>query len=180
MTHDDLIAYLDSDDNEFGLDSLATHGFLCAVAVGRAFDDWLDVYFDGNSDKVASDIKTALIAYKDSLIHTLQQEEPIVPPFYADDDTDCFDVSDDSDIVAWCIGFVEAMYANEANDWFDDEETQEEVADLTLPMIVLSGTDDDEDELLAMREDDALVADLVNAIEKNLTELYLLFHSEQG
>lgn len=179
MTQDELVGYLDSDDNEFGLDAMATHGFLCAVVVGKPLDDWLDVYFDGNANKVADDIKTALTTYKDSLLDSLRQEEPIEFPFFSDSDTTSqLDVSEESDVVAWCIGFVDAMYANEDTNWFDDADTEEEVADLTLPMIVLSGIADEDDELASMREDGDVVADLVNAIESNLTELYLLFHTQ--
>ena len=43
-----LSEYLDGDDNEHGLDFAATHGFLCAIAVGPAFDKWLDELFDNN------------------------------------------------------------------------------------------------------------------------------------
>lgn len=39
----DLLSnYLDGDQNEYGLDFAATHGFLCAIAVGPTFDRWLD------------------------------------------------------------------------------------------------------------------------------------------
>ncbi len=31
-----LSEYLDGDQNEYGLDFAATHGFLCAIAVGPA------------------------------------------------------------------------------------------------------------------------------------------------
>ncbi len=31
---DQLSEYLDGDHNEYGLDFAATHGFLCAIAVG--------------------------------------------------------------------------------------------------------------------------------------------------
>ena len=34
MDFDDLIDFLDSDDNEFGLSSIATHGFLTA-SIGK-------------------------------------------------------------------------------------------------------------------------------------------------
>jgi uncharacterized protein len=39
----DLLSnFLDGDQNEHGLDFAATHGFLCAIAVGPKFDRWLD------------------------------------------------------------------------------------------------------------------------------------------
>ena len=40
MDFDDLIDFLDSDDNEFGLSSIATHGFLTASIVGKPLHNW--------------------------------------------------------------------------------------------------------------------------------------------
>ena len=87
------------------------------------------------------------------------------------------DFSEESDIVAWSIGFVDAMYADEAEDWFENEETAEDVAVLTLPMVVFSGIDDEDEELTQMRSDDKKMAQMANSIEGNLTELFLLFHT---
>ena len=92
-------------------------------------------------------------------------------PFNGNDE---LDFSDDGDLVAWAIGFVDAMYADEAVDWFDDPDTEEDVAMLTLPMIVLSGIDEDMDE---MRNDETM-AQMANALEDNITELFLLFHTD--
>jgi uncharacterized protein YecA (UPF0149 family) len=47
-----LSEYLDGDQNEYGLDFAATHGFLCAIAVGPTFAKWLDELFDNNQKKV--------------------------------------------------------------------------------------------------------------------------------
>ncbi len=53
----DLLSdYLDGDQNEYGLDFAATHGFLCAIAVGPKFDKWLDELFEGNQKKVPANI----------------------------------------------------------------------------------------------------------------------------
>ena len=41
---DQLSEYLDGDHNEYGLDFAATHGFLCAIAVGLQFDRWLSLH----------------------------------------------------------------------------------------------------------------------------------------
>lgn len=40
MDFDDLIDFLDNDDNEFGLSSIATHGFLTASIVGKPLHNW--------------------------------------------------------------------------------------------------------------------------------------------
>ena len=47
---DQLSDYLDGENNEFGLDFAATHGFLCAVAVGPELSDWLGYLFDQNQN----------------------------------------------------------------------------------------------------------------------------------
>ena len=51
-----LSEYLDGDQNEYGLDFAATHGFLCAIAVGPTFAKWLDELFDNNQKKVPAEI----------------------------------------------------------------------------------------------------------------------------
>ena len=45
-------------------------------------------------------------------------------------------------------------------------------------MIVISGIADDDEELLAMRDDEEMMVTLVNSLEDNLTELFLLFHTQ--
>lgn len=175
MTKDELFDYLASEDNEYGLDPVAGHGFLCASVVGKPLDNWLSLFFEGNENKVPEAVLVSLAAWRDELIATLKNEEPIELPF---DDDDEVDLSDEGDIVAWCIGFVDAMYGNEDSNWFDDADTEEEVADLTLPMIVISGIADDDEELLAMRDDEEMMITLVNSLEDNLTELFLLFHTQ--
>lgn len=176
MTKDELFEYLSSETNQFGLEPVAAHGFLCASVVGKPLNHWLSAFFEGQDKDIPSHVKDALVAWREELIATLKNEEPITLPF---DDDDEVDLSDEGDIVAWCIGFVDAMYADEHSDWFDNTDTEEEVADLTLPMIVLSGIADEDDELASMREDEAMMVDLVNSIEENLTELFLLFHTNE-
>lgn len=176
MNNDELLDYLSSDANQFGLDPVAAHGFLCASVVGKPLPNWLSLFFDGNDDKVPDDVKQALQAWQEELIQALKNEQPLTLPF---DDGDEVDLSDEGDIVAWCIGFVDAMYSDDTSSWFDDGDTEEEVADLTLPMVVLSGLADDDDELIAMREDEELMVAMVDSLEDNLTELFLLFHTQE-
>ena len=64
----DLLSdYLDGDDNEHGLDFAATHGFLCAIAVGPQFDRWLDELFEGNQKKVPAEIIAQVKSWLDSI-----------------------------------------------------------------------------------------------------------------
>ena len=75
------------------------------------------------------------------------------------------------------------MYGDENVDWFSDEESSEDVAMLTLPMMVFSGIDavdgDEDEELAAIRRDDDALAQMANSIEGNLSELFLLFNTDE-
>lgn len=177
MTRDELVELLYSEEsNPYGFDPVATHGFLTASIVGKPLPNWISVYFDGNEDKVADEVKVALSVWRDEIYQTLKDEEPVELPFNADDEEENFD--EGSDVVAWCIGFIEAMYGDESVDWFDDPDNEEDVAELTLPMVILSGMDEDNEELNFMREDMDMMAQLANSLEDNVTELFLLFHTD--
>ena len=173
MTKDELFAYLDSPANETGLDPIAAHGFLTATVVGKPLPNWLSAFFEGNDKQVPQAVKDALTAWQKELYDTLKAEEPIELPFDASEEA--ADFSEEGDLAAWAIGFVDAMYADETVDWFDDDSTQEDVAMLTLPMIMLSGIDEEMDEV---RDEETLVQ-MANALEDNITELFLLFHTDQ-
>lgn len=173
MTKDELFAYLDSPANETGLDPIAAHGFLTATVVGKPLPNWLSAFFEGNDKQVLQAVKDALTAWQKELYDTLKAEEPIELPFDASEEA--ADFSEEGDLAAWAIGFVDAMYADETVDWFDDDSTQEDVAMLTLPMIMLSGIDEEMDEV---RDEETLVQ-MANALEDNITELFLLFHTDE-
>lgn len=171
MTKDELMDYLDSSDNVAGLDSIAAHGFLTASVVGKPFN-WLAAFFEGQEGSVPAEVKQALSVWRDELYNTLKAEEPIELPFDASEEAT--DFSEEGDLAAWAIGFVDAMYADESVDWFDDAQTEEDVAMLTLPMVMLSGIDE---EMGEVRDMETLVQ-MTNALEDNITELFLLFHTE--
>lgn len=173
MTKDELFVYLDSPANETGLDPIAAHGFLTATVVGKPLPNWLSAFFEGNDKQVPQAVKDALMAWQKELYDTLKAEEPIELPFDASEEA--ADFSEEGDLAAWAIGFVDAMYADETVDWFDDDSTQEDVAMLTLPMIMLSGIDEEMDEV---RDEETLVQ-MANALEDNITELFLLFHTDE-
>lgn len=183
MNVDELKDFLDSDDNAFGLDSVATHGFLAATVVGKPLPNWMSLLFEGDEAKVDVEVKQALIAWRDSLIADLKDENGIDLPLEASE-TEVVDFSFDSELAAWSVGFVDAMYGDETVDWFADEDTSEDVAMLTLPMMVFSGIDmagdveEEDPDLAEIRADEDALAQMANSIESNLTELYLLFHTE--
>ena len=168
LSFDELLDYLDNQESQFVLDSVAAHGFLTATVIGRPLPNWMDALFEGHVSEIPDNVIDGIKRWRDSIMAELKNETPIELPFGEDAGNEevAVDFSDESDIVAWSIGFVDAMYGDEASDWFEDQETAEDVAVLTLPMIVLSGIDD-EDKMVQM----------ANSIEGNLTELFLLFHT---
>ena len=175
LSFDELLDYLDESEDQFVLDSVATHGFLTATVIGKPLPNWLDTLFEEQTDKIPSNVIDGIKRWRQEIENELKNETPISLPFGEDEEP--LDLSDESDIVAWSIGFVDAMYADEASDWFDDDDTAEDVAVLTLPMIVLSGIGEDDPELVAMRNDSDKIEQMAASIESNLTELFLLFHT---
>ncbi|MDE4455966.1 MULTISPECIES: YecA family protein [unclassified Psychrobacter] len=179
LSFDELLDYLDNEESQFVLDSVATHGFLTATVIGRPLPNWLEALFEGHVSEIPANVIDGIQRWRESIIAELKNETPIELPFGEDAGNEevAVDFSDDSDIVAWSIGFVDAMYGDEASDWMENEETAEDVAVLTLPMIVLSGIDDEDPDLIEMRKDQDKMAQMANSIEGNLTELFLLFHT---
>lgn len=181
MTQDELVEFLDSERNEHGLDSVATHGFLTATVVGKPLENWQSHLFEGQEKQVSDSVLQALQQWQQSISHELKEEDGVELPFA--DGTEEVDFSPESDLAAWSVGFVDAMYADEGVDWFDDEQTEEDVAMLTLPMVVFSGINEEseeEDEVLAsISNDEDTLAQMANSIEANVIELFLLFHTEE-
>lgn len=172
---DFLRDFLDSDANENGLDLAGTHGFLTAVTVGPAFPDiaaWLTQLFDhspiSQDETTTARVAALLVAWQKSIHATLYHEQPVVLP--------CPLVAnplESTPLTDWCIGFMEAMFAQE-DEWYGkDEDT---VADLTLPMVVISELVED-DQIQAVRQDKKLLKELSQQIPDVVTELYLLFHA---
>lgn len=166
---DTLADYLDGDDNEYGLDFPATHGFLCAVAVGPRFNAWLDELFDQQVKKVPTHIIAQIKLWLADIQQRLANEETIEFPFEIEE----ADV--DSSLGDWSVGFVDALFLNE-DAWFV-EELEEPLIELTLPMMVFSGIDEEDPQMESFRRNGQLMDELAEEIPENLTELYLLYHS---
>ena len=167
MNKQELFDYLASDANQLGLDPIAAHGFLTATVVGKPLPNWISAFFEGADAQVPSEVKDALQAWQQELYDTLKAEEPIELPFDASEEAE--DFSEEGDLAAWAIGFVDAMYSDENVDWFDDENTEEDVAMLTLPMVLLSGIDPEMDE---MRDEETL-AQMANSLGDKRSVLYV-------
>jgi uncharacterized protein len=74
----------------------------------------------------------------------------------------------------WCAGFVDTFLENE-DEWLDAV-SEEDTADLMVPMLTLSGLFDDED-FQNVRNSEKLSREMADAIPDSLTDLYLLFHA---
>lgn len=168
---DQLSDYLDGDQNEFGLDFAATHGFLSAIAVGPQYDAWLESLFDGNQKKVPAQIIEQTKLWLKELRHNLANEEGISFPFEIEE----ADV--DSSLGDWSVGFVDAMFLNEEA-WFSPDH-EEQLVDLTLPMMVFSGVDEEDAQMESFRRNGQLMDELAEEIPENLNELYLMYHSPE-
>ncbi len=151
-----LSEYLDGDQNEHGLDFAATHGFLCAIAVGPKFDKWLDELFDSNQKKVPAEIITQVQAWLESIRQSLANEEGITFPFEIE----------------------EADTESSLGDW-SVEEFEEQLVHLTLPIMVFSGIDDEDPQMETFRRNGQLMDELAEEIPENLNELYLMYHTPE-
>lgn len=177
LSFDELLDYLDESEEQYVLDSVATHGFLTAAVIGKPLPNWLETLFENQTSSIPSNVIDGIKRWRQEIENELKNELPISLPFDLSGEDEPMDFSDESDIVAWSIGFVDAMYADEGSDWFDDDDTAEDVATLTLPMIVLSGIGEDDPELVAFRNDNNKLEEMAASLESNLTELFLLFHT---
>lgn len=166
----DLLSdYLDGDQNEYGLDFAATHGFLCAIAVGPQFDRWLNELFEGNQKSVPTAIIEQINIWLDQIRQNLANEEGIELPFEIEE------ADTESSLGDWSVGFVDAMFLNE-DAWFTPEH-EEQLVDLTLPIMVFSGIDEEDPQMESFRRNGQLMDELAEEIPENLNELYLMYHT---
>lgn len=166
---DMLSNYLDGESNEYGLDFAATHGFLCATVVGPELKQWRKHLFDDQDHKVPAPILAQIELWRDDILRSLANEETLDFPVEIEE------AAVDSSLGDWAIGFVDALFLNEDNDWYDIDE--EAVGMLTLPMMVFSGIDEDDPQLQSVRRNGDLMDEMAEEIPENLTKLYLLFHA---
>lgn len=167
--------FLDSEANEHGLDFHGAHGYLTAITVGPrgTLDaDALAAFFEdeaGSMDPAQmATLTQQLQAWQKSihavLYHGSRLELPC--PLIADSD-------EPNSLSDWCVGFMEGLFLDEDR-WYAGNE--DDIADLTLPMVVLSDLIEDDD-LQTLRRDKKLLKDMTASIPDLITELYLLFHA---
>ena len=170
-----LQAFLDADDlHEEALDYVAAHGYLTALCICPdqvPEREWIDALFAEpphyRSDIEREEVEITLQLLKAHIARQLaSDDEPEIPC-----ELDLGDEPDDSDLRGWCIGFMEGVFLREAA-WFENAE--EEVSELLLPIMVVSGLFDDQPEFSDIAADAKLVDDMVEQIPELLTALFLL------
>lgn len=170
-----LRAFLDSDELfEEALDYVAAHGYLTALAIcpdAVPEDEWIaelfaepPVYKDAAQQQ---DIETALRRLKECIERQLASDEDFVLPC----ELDVGDEPDASELRGWCIGFMEGVFLRE-DVWFEADE--EEVSELLLPIMVVSGLFEEQPDFAEIAQDLDLLDSMAEQIPGLLTTLFLL------
>lgn len=175
-----LRAFLDADDlYEEALDYVASHGFLTALSICPdpvGAEEWIAELFGEEPDyKDAAerdDIQQALLQLKAQIERQLASDEEFEFPC----ELDLGDEPADSDLRAWCIGFMEGVFLRE-DIWFEDDE--EEVSELLLPVMVGSGLFDEQPDFAEIASDDDLVDSMLVQIPDILSTLFLLMQAPE-
>lgn len=107
----------------------------------------------------------------ESIRQSLANEEGIEFPFEIEE------AEVDSSLGDWSVGFVDAMFLNEEA-WFTPE-FEEQLVDLTLPMMVFSGIDEEDPQMESFRRNGQLMDEIAEEIPENLNELYLMYHTPE-
>lgn len=170
-----LQAFLDADElHDEALDYIAAHGYLTALSICPEVvptEEWIDELFAEpphyRDEAEEADIHAALVQLKTRIERQLASDDDMVLPC----EMDLGDEPDDSDLRGWCVGFMEGIFLRE-DVWFEDAE--EEVSELLLPIMVVSGLFDEQPDFAEIAKDTDLVNSMVAQIPEVLTALFLL------
>jgi len=178
-TLDQLYDFLESEQvDPEALDVIGLHGFMVALAVCPEqvpTGEWLPVVFNGmpkfNDEVSESQVLSWLEAMLADTRTVLYRGQTIELPFDAELEID--EQLEDSEISAWCAGFIEAMMLRE-DTWFANNE--QDAAELLLPFMAISCLFPDE-ELDDIVSDLDTTNNMARQIPELLVDLYLLFHA---
>lgn len=147
-----------------------THGLMCAIAVGPTpTEGWQQAIFLEDGLSMPADIATVMVKFSERLASDLGASDGITLPCRLDP----YEENENADLASWCTGFMAGVYSSEA-DWYDANE--EDVANLLLPVVLISGLEEDEalDELW---ENTQLTRQMAVGLPDLLEELFLHFHA---
>ncbi|MBZ2167632.1 MULTISPECIES: YecA family protein [Marinobacter] len=155
------------------LDFFGLHGVVCASVVGPVELSVEDIFrlatgTDNVPDKGVPDIfKLCTDKLAQGMAHALDMGQSLELPEPEDGDPM-------NALENWCAGFVDTFLEHE-EEWLEVA-SEEEIADLLVPMLTLSGLFEDEDFEKA-RKSEKLAQQMADAIPDALTDLYLQFHA---
>ncbi|WP_097461088.1 YecA/YgfB family protein [Mangrovitalea sediminis] len=156
------------------LDFFGLHGVVAASVVGPTALTDIEVFALSTGqeidtvDKVPAHFAQAIENLGETLRKAFDLGAPVELPEPEDGDPH-------NALENWCAGFIDAFLLHE-DDWLDQNE--EEVADLLVPIMSLSGLFEDED-FERVRQNNDLFQRMSDAIPDTLTDLYLLFHAPE-
>jgi uncharacterized protein len=170
-----LQAFLDADElHDEALDYIAAHGYLTALSICTEkvpAEEWIDALFSEpphyRDEAEEADIKAGLLQLKAQIERQLASDDDMALPC----ELDLGDEPDDSDLRGWCVGFMEGVFLRE-DVWFEDSE--DEVSELLLPIMVASGLFDEQPDFAEIAKDYDLVDSMIEQIPEVLTTLFLL------
>ncbi|WP_293267351.1 YecA family protein [Neptunomonas sp.] len=167
--------------SEDSLDLIGIHGFLCALNISpvpAAEEEWMDVLFDGvpnwASAEQEKEITSTLNRWKSSIYSDLSNDSELGMPCELTLETK----NEESELEIWSQAFMEGVFLNE-DEWFAEGTSKEEtVAELMLPIMVVSNLFD-EKEFKEIRNNRAVTEQMANEIPDILVDLFLLFHAPE-
>ena len=167
--------------SEDSLDLIGIHGFLCALNISpvpAAEEEWMDVLFDGvpkwTSTEQEKEITSTLNRWKSSIYSDLSNDSELGMPCELTLETK----NEESELEIWAQAFMEGVFLNE-DEWFSEGTSKEEtVAELMLPIMVVSNLFD-EKEFKDIRKNRAVTEQMANEIPDILVDLFLLFHAPE-
>ncbi|SIS57131.1 UPF0149 family protein [Neptunomonas antarctica] len=179
---DSLETFIFSDIvSQDSLDLIGIHGFLCALNISplpAAEEEWMDVLFDGKpkweSTEQETEITTLLNRWKNSIGGDLYNDRELEMPC----DLTLVTKNEESELEIWAQAFMEGVFINE-DEWFSEGTDKEEVvAELMLPIMVISNLFD-EKEFIEIRNNRTVTEQMANEIPDILIDLFLLYHAPE-
>ena len=167
--------------SEDSLDLIGIHGFLCALNISPVpadEEEWMDVLFDGkpnwSSAEQEAEISSLLNRWKGSIYSDLSNDRELGMPCELTLETK----NEESELEIWAQAFMEGVFLNE-DEWFSEGTDKEEVvAELMLPIMVISNLFD-EKEFKEIRRNKTVTEQMANEIPDILVDLFLLYHAPE-
>ncbi len=175
-----LFQALDSmaDKDEESFDAVMGHGYLTAQIISPKSDSPEEICrtmfpnpeLTGLSEEELTQHIRGVLSLIDSQLNN-DESDSFEIPVSIDESEELLD----SELADWCAGFLEAHMAQEET-WLSANE--QAVAELMLPIAVLSGVFSEEEEFADMSANVELLEDMAVQLPEVLIELYLLMRSD--